>query len=55
MLADRLVQALGVPLLGVGLLGDVLLDQLVDHLMAHVDDRLADVVLAHDVERAARR
>ena len=43
------MQPVHVPLLGVGVRGDVLGDQAVDHVMAHVGDRVRDVVLAHQL------
>ena len=43
-------QPLGVPLLGVGLFGDVPRDKLAHDLMAQVRDGLVDVVVGHDVD-----
>ena len=45
-----LLQLGGVPLLGVGVRRDALGDQLLHHLLAHLRDRLVDVVVAHDVD-----
>ena len=47
---DGLLERLRVPLLGVGLLGDVRAHQLVHDLVAQVLDGLGDVLLAHDVD-----
>ena len=47
---DRFLQRAGVPLLGVGRLGDVRAHQFVDQLVAQILHRFGDVFLAHDVE-----
>jgi len=41
------VQALGVPLLGIGIVGDEFGDQLFDHLVPHPRDLFRHVVAAH--------
>ena len=48
-LLDLGFEADRVPLLGIGLLGDVARDELVDHLVAHVGDLVAHVVGRHDL------
>ena len=49
-LAQRLVEAGDVPLLGIGILRDVLGDQILDHRMAHAGDGLVDRLVAHQLE-----
>ena len=44
-----LVQGAGLPLLGIGVLGDAPRHHVGDHLAAHVGDRLGDVGGAHDL------
>ena len=44
------LEAVDVPLLGVGILGDMPRDQLFQHLMAHAAHGLGDVVLGHDLD-----
>ena len=46
--AQPLAQACGVPLLGIGVRGDVLGHQVVDHLVAHVVDGLGNLFALHD-------
>ena len=48
--AQLLAQACSVPLLGIGVFRDIPRDEVVDHLMAHVVDRLGHVLAAHDAD-----
>ena len=43
------LQARDVPLLGIGLLGNVRRDQVVDDVVAHIGDGFVDIGVAHDL------
>ena len=44
-----ILQARDIPLLGIGVLGDMAAHHLFDRLLAHVGDDVADILLAHEV------
>ena len=48
--ADRLGEAGRVPLLGIGLFGDVAGNEVLDHLVAHLGDRLGQALAVHQLE-----
>ena len=49
-LRDLGLEAFRIPLLGVCVRGNEALDEIVDHLVAHVQNGLGDVLLRHDVD-----
>jgi hypothetical protein len=50
---DLALQLLGLPLVGIGLLGDVLGDEVLDQLVAHVARRLGEILGLHDLPALA--
>ena len=49
-LAQPFAQARGIPLLGIGIRRDVLVDEVLDHVVAHVVDGLGHFLALHDAD-----
>ena len=48
--ARGFMQPVDIPLIGIGLGREILIDQILDHLMAHIARHFVDVLGAHDIE-----